>query len=85
MVQFSKIFTSTLGKKIFMGLSGLALSGFIVVHLVGNLTLFSADKDPFNKYAHFLQSLGTLIYFAEFILASIFLVHFWLCHLCSDW
>ena len=76
MVQFFKIFTSTLGKKIFMGLSGLALSGFIVVHLVGNLTLFSPDKDPFNKYAHFLQRLGTLIYFAEFILTSIFLVHF---------
>ena len=76
MVQFTKVFVSTLGKKIFMGLSGLALSGFIVVHLVGNLTLLLPDKDPFNQYAHFLQSLGTLIYFAEFILAGIFLIHF---------
>ena len=76
MVQFTKVLVSTLGKKIFMAISGLALSGFIVVHLVGNLTLFLPDKDPFNKYAHFLQSLGTLIYLAEFILASIFLIHF---------
>jgi succinate dehydrogenase / fumarate reductase cytochrome b subunit len=76
MVQFSKVLISTLGKKIFMGISGLALSGFIVVHLVGNLTLLNPDKDPFNKYAHFLSSLGTLLYFAEFMLAAIFLIHF---------
>jgi succinate dehydrogenase / fumarate reductase cytochrome b subunit len=68
---------SSLGKKIFMGLSGLMLCGFIVVHLIGNLTLLSSDKDPFNKYAHFLTvELGNLIYIAEFVLASIFIIHF---------
>ena len=68
---------STLGKKIFMGFSGLMLCGFIVVHLIGNLTLLLPDKDPFNKYAHFLTSdLGNIIYVAEFFLASIFLIHF---------
>jgi succinate dehydrogenase / fumarate reductase cytochrome b subunit len=76
MVQFIKLFTSTLGKKIFMGLTGLALSGFIVIHLIGNLTLLLPDKDPFNMYAHFLMSLGALLYFAEFLLAGVFLVHF---------
>jgi succinate dehydrogenase / fumarate reductase cytochrome b subunit len=68
---------SSLGKKIFMGFSGLMLCGFIVVHLIGNLTLLSQDKDQFNKYAHFLTTgVGSLIYVAEFLLASIFLVHF---------
>ena len=68
---------SSLGKKIFMGFSGLMLCGFIIVHLIGNLTLLLPDRDPFNKYAHFLTSdLGNLIYVAEFLLASIFLVHF---------
>lgn len=76
MVEFKRVFSSSLGKKIFMGLSGLALSGFIVVHLIGNIALLYADKDPFNKYAHFLQSLGVLLYLAEFGLAAIFLVHF---------
>ncbi len=76
MIRFSTSVVSTLGKKIFMGLSGLMLSGFIVVHLVGNLTLLSPDRDPFNKYAHFLMNLGTAIYVAEVALASVFLVHF---------
>lgn len=68
---------SSLGKKIFMGITGLALSGFIVVHLIGNLALLNPDKDPFNKYAHFLtQSLGNVIYVAELSLAAIFLIHF---------
>jgi succinate dehydrogenase / fumarate reductase cytochrome b subunit len=59
-----------------MGLSGIMLSGFIVVHLIGNLTLFYPDKDPFNLYAHFLMSLGGLLYVAEFILAALFIGHF---------
>ena len=76
MIRFSTLVLSSVGKKIFMGLSGLMLSGFIVVHLLGNLTLLSSDRDPFNTYAHFLLNLGTAIYVAEIILAAIFLTHF---------
>ena len=75
-MKFSKTILTSLGKKIFMGLSGLALSGFIVVHLAGNIALLYPDKDPFNKYAHFLEGLGGLLYFAELLLAGIFLIHF---------
>lgn len=76
-MRFSMSIYSSLGKKIFMGFSGLMLCGFIVVHLIGNLALLSPDKDPFNKYAHFLTSeVGSLIYVAEFLLASIFIIHF---------
>ena len=68
---------STLGRKIFMGASGLMLSGFIVVHLIGNLALLNPNRDPFNKYAYFLtHQTGSLIYIAEFILAAIFVIHF---------
>ena len=76
LMKFSKIIVTSLGKKIFMALSGLALSGFIVIHLAGNIALLYSDKDPFNKYAHFLESFGGLLYFAEALLAGIFLVHF---------
>ena len=76
MMRFSTSAFSSLGKKIFMGVSGIMLCGFIVVHLIGNLTLLSPDRDPFNKYAHFLQGLGTAIYVAEIILGAIFLIHF---------
>jgi succinate dehydrogenase / fumarate reductase cytochrome b subunit len=76
MIRFSTFAFSSLGKKIFMGVSGIMLCGFIVVHLIGNLTLLIPDRDPFNKYAYFLQGLGTAIYVAEIILAAIFLIHF---------
>ncbi len=76
MIRFSTLLISSLGKKFFMSISGLMLSGFIIVHLLGNLTLLSPDRDPFNIYAHFLLNLGTAIYVAEFILAAIFLTHF---------
>ena len=77
MMRFSMSTYSSLGKKIFMGITGLLLCGFIVIHLIGNLTLLIPDKDSFNKYSHFLtQELGNLIYVAEFLLGAIFLIHF---------
>jgi len=76
LMKFSKTILTSLGKKFFMALSGLALSGFIVVHLAGNIALLYPDKDPFNKYAHFLENLGGLLYFAELLLAAIFVIHF---------
>lgn len=76
MMRFSMSTFSSLGKKIFMGLTGLMLCGFIVIHLIGNITLLIPDKDPFNKYSHFLtQELGTVIYLAELMLASVFIIH----------
>lgn len=76
MMPFTKTMVSTLGKKIFMGLTGLGLSGFIVIHLLGNIALLNPDRDPFNKYAHFLLNMGTILYVAEAVLAAIFLIHF---------
>ena len=35
--------TSSIGRKILMGLTGLFLCSFLVVHLVGNFLLFKAD------------------------------------------
>lgn len=76
MMRFSMSTYSSLGKKIFMGLTGLMLCGFIVIHLIGNLTLLIPDKDPFNKYSHFLtQDLGSVIYLAEIMLAAVFIIH----------
>jgi len=76
MIRFSSTLVSTVGKKIYMSVMGLMLSGFLLVHLVGNLTLLSPDKDPFNKYAHFLtHGVGNAIYVAELILGSLFLIH----------
>ena len=69
-------FTSTLGKKVTMAVTGLLLIGFLVVHLIGNLSLFPAfgGKEKFNDYAHLLSS-TPLIYGAEALLLAIFLIH----------
>jgi succinate dehydrogenase / fumarate reductase cytochrome b subunit len=69
-----KCATSTsIGKKQIMGVTGLLLCGFLVSHLLGNLTLL-VGPDAFNKYSHTLTS-NPLIYGAEFILAVLFLSH----------
>ncbi len=70
------ILGSSVGKKAITGLTGLALVGFVIGHLVGNLTLF-LGPDAFNGYAHFLESLGHGfgIYIAEAGLIALFLAH----------
>lgn len=46
-------FTSSIGRKIVMALSGLFLCLFLVIHLSGNLQLFILDEGKtFNKYAY---------------------------------
>ncbi len=54
---FSNLFSSTLGRKLIMALTGLFLILFLVVHLLGNLQLMKADGGKaFNLYAHFMTS-----------------------------
>ena len=69
----SKPILNSVVKKQIMGISGLLLCGFVLTHLLGNLTLFFGS-DAFNKYSFTLTS-NPLIYLAEAILLGIFLVH----------
>lgn len=70
------VWWSSVGKKLLNAISGLALFGFICVHLAGNLTLFACDGgDLFNSYAHHLESLGPLLVAAEIGLIAFFLLH----------
>lgn len=64
---------SSVGKKQVMALTGLALCGFLVTHLLGNL-LILLGPDAFNLYAHKLTS-NPAIYVAEAILVLLFLSH----------
>lgn len=66
--------TSAIGKKVMMALTGLAFCGFLVVHLIGNLTLYGG-KDLFNSYAQHLHSLGPLVTVFELGLLALALVH----------
>src|SRR5688500_16333434 len=54
---FSKFFSSTIGRKLVMALTGLFLILFLVVHLIGNLQLLKSDQgESFNTYAQFMTS-----------------------------
>jgi len=54
---FTNFFSSTIGRKVIMALTGLFLIIFLVVHLIGNLQLIHADKGKaFNTYAKFMTS-----------------------------
>jgi len=48
---------SDIAKKWLMALSGLALIGFVIVHMIGNLKLFIGKAD-INEYAEWLRTLG---------------------------
>ncbi len=69
-------FCSSIGKKQVMAVTGLALCGFLITHLLGNLLLF-VGADAFNFYAHKLTS-NSLIYIAEAGLGGVFLLHLFL-------
>jgi succinate dehydrogenase / fumarate reductase cytochrome b subunit len=75
MIPLSKALSSTVGKKVILGLTGLALIVFVIIHLLGNLSLYRADGTTFNLYAHTLDSYGILLTFAEVGLLLTFLVH----------
>lgn len=76
MTSFGSALWSSVGKKVITGLTGFLLIGFVVVHLLGNLTLFIGPS-AFNGYAHFLETAvhGWLIYAFEVGLIAIFAFH----------
>ncbi len=65
--------TSTIGRKFLIGLTGLLLIGFSMVHLSGNLLLF-VGPSAYNEYAHNLHAFKLLI-LAEIFLFSLFIAH----------
>ncbi|AJE84548.1 succinate dehydrogenase [Streptomyces albus] len=48
---------STVGKKIVMGVTGLIMIGYLVVHMMGNAKIFFG-ADDFNEYGHWLRVVG---------------------------
>lgn len=69
-----RFLTSSVGRKVLMALTGLLLIGFLIVHMSGNLLIFSS-AEAFNEYSHKLIS-NPLIYVAEFALLVLFVAHF---------
>lgn len=66
--------TSSIGQKIVMSLTGLFLITFLVIHLIGNISLLYADGEAFNQYAHFMKH-NPLIRIGEYVMFAGFLIH----------
>lgn len=74
MGRLATFLTTGIGRKMLMALTGLALLGFLVLHLAGNLLLF-VGPESFNDYSHALVS-NPLVYPAEALLLIWFVAHF---------
>ena len=70
------LFCSSIGRKILMAVTGVVLIGFAAGHLVGNLQVF-AHPDRINGYAHFLQSLGPVLWLVRLVLLACVVIHIW--------
>ena len=76
MSPFQKLFTSSLGRKYLMAITGLMLFGFVVAHLLGNLQVF-LGPEAINAYGYFLQSKPELVWGARLVLLATVLIHVW--------
>jgi succinate dehydrogenase / fumarate reductase cytochrome b subunit len=68
-------YSSTVGAKILVAATGLAMFLFLILHLAGNLILFFGPE-TYNHYSHQLIS-NPLVYPAEAGLVLVFVVHIW--------
>ena len=70
-----RLYNSSVGQKLFVGLTGLFLCTFLLVHLSGNTLLFRNDGGAaFNQYSHFMAT-NIAIRLLELGLALGFLGH----------
>ncbi|GAB4536558.1 MAG: succinate dehydrogenase cytochrome b subunit [Pleurocapsa sp.] len=69
-----RFYQSPIGKKIITGVTGLGLTFFVLFHMTANLVLFTSIS-AYNQLAHFINSLGILIHFIEFILLGLVIFH----------
>lgn len=68
-----KFLGSLIGNKQLVGLAGLGLALFVLIHMLGNMLIFVGPR-AYNEYSHALTS-NPLIYVAEIGLVVFFLAH----------
>jgi succinate dehydrogenase / fumarate reductase, cytochrome b subunit len=73
MSSLRRALSSSVGTKLLIGLTGLLLFAYVLLHLAGNLLIF-AGRETFNHYSHALIS-NPLVVPAEIGLIAVFLVH----------
>ncbi len=70
------LLASTIAKKVVMALTGVILTGFVLVHMAGNLLLY-LGPDALNKYGEMLQSNMAVLWAARAVLLGSVILHMW--------
>lgn len=70
------LLASTIAKKVVMALTGVILSGFVLVHMTGNLLLY-LGPEALNAYGEFLQSKPAVVWAARAVLLGSVALHMW--------
>lgn len=65
---------TTVGAKMLVAVTGVALILFVLAHMLGNLQIF-LGATALNEYAHKLQSMGPLLWVARIGLLAVFVTH----------
>lgn len=75
MSSIGSVLKSSIGQKFIMGLTGLFLISFLLVHLAGNTLLFKSDGGlAFNQYTRFMTT-NSVIRVLEWVLFAGFIIH----------
>lgn len=67
-----------ISRKLITGVTGLGLTLFVLIHMMGNLSYFSSDPDAYNRYSDTLVGLGPLLWVVEIGLLVFFVFHAYL-------
>ena len=73
MASRSALFSSSVGTKILIGITGVALVLYLLIHIAGNMMVFLGPA-AFNKYAYTLEG-NPLLPIIEIALLLVFLIH----------
>jgi len=74
-----RFWDAPIGKKAVMAVTGLLLFGYVVVHLLGNLQIYSSDAEQINAYARFLHNPvnAAALWAARLVLLAAVVLHIW--------
>ena len=67
------VFSSSVGTKLLVGITGVLLVLYLIIHVGGNLMVFGGPA-AFNKYAYTLEG-NPLLPIVEILLALVFVIH----------
>jgi succinate dehydrogenase / fumarate reductase cytochrome b subunit len=69
-----QLFKSTVGRKVLMAITGQLMVLFVIVHLLGNSSIF-IGPDGINAYAKHLHDLGPLVWVFRLVMLTFLVVH----------